>query len=127
MTSWRTILLSLVDDAIALALMAIALAWLTSANYLQPAVALVLGALGAAVVLIIAYKSTVALTLRPKVGTGMVGRKGVAATEIAPDGMVLIDGELWKASSREPIAKGAAITVVGAKGLQLEASEDKNS
>ena len=93
---------------------------------MAPAVALLIGIAGTAILLVIAYKTAVVLLMSPKVVTSMVGRRGIAVTEIKPDGMVLIEGELWKASSREPIEKGAAALVVGAEGLRLIVVADKN-
>jgi len=126
LTAWRTVLLAVADDAIAAAVLVIALAWLAMEGFLAPAVALLIGIAGTAILLVIAYKTAAVLLMSPKVVTSMVGRRGNAVTEIKPDGMVLIEGELWKASSREPIEKGAAAIVVGAEGLRLIIVADKN-
>lgn len=124
--SWRVVLLAVADDAAAFVLMTIALAWLTSEGILAPSVAVAVGAAGTALLAIIAYKTAVALALKPMVDPSMVGRRGIAVTEISPDGMVLIEGEMWKAWSRAPIERGSAVTVEKSEGLKLTVAADKN-
>ena len=64
--------------------------------------------------------------LRP-VTTGseaLVGARGEAREELAPEGMVFVRGALWRAVSEgEAIHAGAAVRVVGRKGLQLKVAE----
>jgi len=58
--------------------------------------------------------------LRPTTGSaGMVGQAGVADTEIAPEGWVKVQGELWRAVSAEPVRAGQPITVSSVEGLTL--------
>lgn len=49
----------------------------------------------------------------------MVGQTGVAATDIAPDGMVRLKGELWRATSEKRIRQGEEVVVKDVKGLVL--------
>lgn len=50
----------------------------------------------------------------------MVGSKGKAVSPLVPEGMVKIDGELWRAKSAEgKINKGDYIEVVGEDKLKL--------
>ena len=126
MTAWRTIFLAVVDDAVAAAVLVVALAWLAMEGFLAPAAALLIGIAGTSILLAIAYKTTAALLMTPKVVTSMVGRRGIAVTEIKPDGMVLIEGEMWRASSQSPVEKGAALTVIRSEGLRLIVSAEKN-
>jgi membrane-bound serine protease (ClpP class) len=52
--------------------------------------------------------------------TSMVGATGKAAGKLAPEGMVKIHGELWRAVSEEgEINIGEDIVVTGEKGLKL--------
>jgi membrane-bound serine protease (ClpP class) len=51
---------------------------------------------------------------------GMIGLRGRAETEIAPEGTVFVRGELWRARSRVKIAAGESIRVIGMEGLTLE-------
>jgi len=68
--------------------------------------------------------------LRP-VTTGseaLLGARGEAREEIAPEGMVYVRGALWKAVSEGgPIHAGEPVRVVGRKGLQLQVAANGNS
>ncbi len=51
----------------------------------------------------------------------LVGAVGEAREELAPEGLVFVQGALWKAvASPSPIQVGTPVRVVGRKGLQLE-------
>lgn len=50
---------------------------------------------------------------------GIVGRKGKATTDIKNEGMVFVDGELWRAKTDSEIEKDSEIEVVGMEGLSL--------
>lgn len=50
---------------------------------------------------------------------GMVGEKGVAHTDLSPEGQVFIYGEYWHAVSLEPVAKGEKVEVVKVEDLKL--------
>ncbi|MEW6482324.1 MAG: nodulation protein NfeD [bacterium] len=51
---------------------------------------------------------------------GMIGNRGKATTQIQKEGMVFVDGELWKARSEEEIEKDTEIEVVAIEGLVLK-------
>jgi len=51
---------------------------------------------------------------------GLVGETGVAQTDLAPVGTVLVHGELWRARSRQTVANGEQVRVARVDGLQLE-------
>jgi membrane-bound serine protease (ClpP class) len=57
---------------------------------------------------------------------GMIGLKGRAETEIAPEGTVFVRGELWRARSQMKIAQGESIRVIGLRGLTLEVEAEKD-
>ncbi len=58
---------------------------------------------------------------KPRTGTnGLVGEIGVVKKTILTEGRVLVHGELWKATSKDPIEKGATVRVVKVKRLVLE-------
>ncbi len=61
--------------------------------------------------------------LRRKAVTGMadmVGSQGKVVSQLAPEGMVMIEGELWEAKSVEGnIDRGEEVKVVGQEGLKL--------
>jgi membrane-bound serine protease (ClpP class) len=55
-------------------------------------------------------------------GERLVGKTGRATEEIAPEGYIEIQGELWKAhlnSARRPAPKNSTVRVTGARGLTL--------
>jgi membrane-bound serine protease (ClpP class) len=43
----------------------------------------------------------------------MVGSAGTAMEPLAPEGHVLVEGEIWRAVASRPVAKGTALRVVG--------------
>jgi membrane-bound serine protease (ClpP class) len=52
--------------------------------------------------------------------TGLIGEKGVAYTDLMPEGgQVFVHGEYWQAMSEEPIKAGERIEVVKVVGLKL--------
>lgn len=63
----------------------------------------------------------------PKVGMeAMLGKKGIATSRIAKSGMVLIDGEYWRAMSEEAIEKDEAVEVIGIEGLRLKVKKSNS-
>ena len=53
--------------------------------------------------------------------SAMVGRLGLARTGLAPEGQVMIDGELWRAVSQDgAVAAGEAVRVAAIDGLTLK-------
>lgn len=57
----------------------------------------------------------------------IVGKEGVAKEDIEPgrEGYVLVEGELWRAVSKEPIKAGEPIVIIGKKGFLLEVKKKK--
>jgi len=65
-----------------------------------------------------------ALKRRVKSGMeGVVGRKGVAKTGIAREGVALIEGEDWNAFSDHEIPAGAKVEVMAVEGLKIKVRE----
>ena len=52
--------------------------------------------------------------------SGMVGLEGRVESTLAPDGRVLVRGELWDAYSPVRLDRGQAVRVTGVRGLRLE-------
>jgi membrane-bound serine protease (ClpP class) len=50
---------------------------------------------------------------------GMIGQAGVAATDLAPEGWVYVQGERWKAVAEAPIGAGEKVRVASVEGLTL--------
>jgi len=65
---------------------------------------------------------------KPSLEERLVGKVGVAKTEIAPNvpGVVHVDGEDWTAYSDEKINRGERVVVVAVKGLTLSVTKLKH-
>jgi membrane-bound serine protease (ClpP class) len=64
--------------------------------------------------------------LKPKGGKeGMVGDEGVAVSEMAMDGKVLVRGEYWSAFSDTPLAKGTKVRVVSVENMKVRVEPDE--
>jgi membrane-bound serine protease (ClpP class) len=57
-------------------------------------------------------------------GDSMVGAVGQVRQELAPEGLVFVQGALWKASAESPIPAGSAVRVVGREGLELQVAPE---
>jgi membrane-bound serine protease (ClpP class) len=55
---------------------------------------------------------------------GIIGKAGVAETEIAPEGWVRVLGERWKSVADQPIAAGEKVTVTSVAGLTLRVRKE---
>jgi membrane protein implicated in regulation of membrane protease activity len=49
----------------------------------------------------------------------MAGKTGIAVTDCNPTGQVKLEGRVWKASSRVPVAAGTPVVVTSVDGLEL--------
>ena len=79
-------------------------------------IALVVG-IGTAV---IGYYS--ARALRQPIATGkeaMIGQAGEVVSDLNPEGLVRVGGELWVADAPEPIAKGTRVQVAEVSGAKI--------
>ena len=54
---------------------------------------------------------------------GMIGKTGVAETEINPEGKVFVEGEIWDAYSDTPIKKGEKVKITSVEGLKLKVAK----
>ena len=84
--------------------------------------------LGFAAVAVLLARLAVAAQRQPPVmgQAAMIGEAGEALTAIAPDraGQVATHGEIWNATSGEPIPKGARVRVTGVDRLTLVVRRD---
>ena len=55
---------------------------------------------------------------------GMVGEVGTALTDIGPQGKVRVHGEIWQASSPQPIESGNRVRVVAVEGLNVRVTRE---
>jgi membrane-bound serine protease (ClpP class) len=82
-------------------------------------------AAGTALFFIIAFGFAVRAHKR-KVTTGqkgLVGEVGVARTPLRPEGLVFIQGEIWKAEADQPIRKGEKVVVTAVELLTLKVTK----
>lgn len=57
----------------------------------------------------------------PRTGAaGIVGEVGIVKKAIMPDGKIMIRGELWNATAKEPIPEGTRVRVLNLENLVLE-------
>ena len=48
-----------------------------------------------------------------------MGLRGQAATDLDPEGWVIVQGERWRARAEDPVAAGEAVEVLSVDGLEL--------
>ncbi len=73
------------------------------------------------VITIVLMRYAIAAKLRKAVTgeEGMTGALGVAQTDLAPEGRILVHGELWAARAAQKIPKGTRVRVREVEGLTL--------
>lgn len=94
----------------------------TDVPFLQISWAVILPVVGltAALTLLMVGMGVRAMRRPPTTGReGMVGLVGVAKTPVAPQGKLLVHGELWEAVSDQPIQPGDEAVVLRLEGLTL--------
>jgi membrane-bound serine protease (ClpP class) len=94
----------------------------TDAPFLQISWSVILPvvALAAGLTLLMVGMGLRAMRRQPTTGReGMVGLVGVAKTSVAPQGKILVHGELWEAISEEPLQPGDQAEVMKLEGLTL--------
>ncbi len=57
-------------------------------------------------------------------GEAMLGSVGQVREAIAPEGLVFVQGALWKATAQAPIPVGSTVRVVGRQGLELQVAPE---
>lgn len=55
---------------------------------------------------------------------GLVGEKGVVTVALKPEGKIKVHGEIWTATSSEPLSKGSSVRVLDAEGMILKVEEE---
>jgi membrane-bound serine protease (ClpP class) len=87
-------------------------------QFVELGILLVIGALLAV------YARWVGSTIRRKPFTGvetLIGKTGIATTDLAPKGEVSVDGIIWEANATVPrIEKGSGVMILSITGLTLE-------
>jgi len=88
--------------------------------------AIVVSALAAGFFWIVSRKALEAALVEPSHDLGrLMGAIGEAKSQIHHEGSAQVMGELWTVRSKEPIAAGALIRVVGREGFILEVTEEE--
>lgn len=94
------------------------------AQYLEIGIFIVIGGLLA----IYARWVSRSLHNKPIVGPeAIIGKSGVAITDLAPSGEIVVDGIIWKAAfsgSKGTVQKGSSVKVVSRDGLVLEVESE---
>ncbi|WP_258359995.1 NfeD family protein [Moorella sulfitireducens] len=54
----------------------------------------------------------------------LVGTTGKALTDIKPEGIILAEGERWKAESPEPIEAGQKVVIIEVEGLKVKVKKE---
>jgi membrane-bound serine protease (ClpP class) len=57
-------------------------------------------------------------------GDSMVGAVGQVRRELAPEGLVFVQGALWKAIAESPIPTGSTVRVLSRNGLELQVAPE---
>jgi membrane-bound serine protease (ClpP class) len=94
---------------------------------ISPAFVITLGIIMGALSFIIVTLITKTMKSRVKTGSkGLIGQTAVVKTPLAPQGMVLFEGELWKAETSEDIiTEGKKVIIDDIQGLLLKVHEKK--
>jgi membrane-bound serine protease (ClpP class) len=87
---------------------------------LSPAVVLPVALVLGATVLVLASRAVRAQRAPSRAGAeALVGVEGEVVAPLAPDGMIGIRGEYWRATAAAPLPRGARVRVVAAAGREL--------
>ncbi len=117
-------IIALVDELVVAAAIVIILVVLGKAFGLVSAgIALVLGGIAVGVLVLVGVVTARAQLRKPVLGAeAMIGKKGRVVEPLDPEGLVVIDGEYWRAVSynKKRIDKNEIVIVVGIKGLLLQ-------
>lgn len=109
----------LLDEALLVAIVLLVL-WKVGVRLSPVVIISVVVALG--VWLLVLYKIIVSIGRRRQVGgrEGMIGLQGKVLKPLAPEGVIRVRGELWKASSvGDSIDTDEEVTIVGIERLRL--------
>jgi membrane-bound serine protease (ClpP class) len=85
-------------------------------------------AIGTGAFFVFAFAMALKIRLtKPTTGSeGLLEAKGVALTNIAPEGKIRAHGEIWTASSDEKIKKGDKIKIISVDGLEIKVEKIVN-
>jgi len=120
LTDWVKVLVLLLDEAVVIAAVFVALHYFGVEIPLL--LTLVLGVILGGLVLVVHVKVIPSFHLKKSTGReGMVGQDGEAILPLTPSGRIMIKDEIWNAESVDGnIDKGSHVEVVGVNGLTLK-------
>ncbi len=116
-------IIALVDEfVVALAVIFLIIVGLRASGMISTTTAIIVSIIIALAFGIAGYLAALAQLEKPKTGVeSLIGEVGEAIEDIAPEGMILIKGEYWRAKNKGniPIKKGQKVIVKDFKGLLL--------
>jgi len=117
----REALIALLDEALVVLALAGAVIYSAySAGLVGAAGAAALMALISGILAIIVWRVAEAQTRREVVGPeSLIGAIGVAIDDLDPEGMIMVEGEVWRARASSRIGRGERVRVVSYSGLLL--------
>jgi membrane-bound serine protease (ClpP class) len=96
--------------------------------YMRASLVVIICAVAATAAFFIFAMGMAARAQRRKVTTGdkgLIGKEGIARTQLNPEGDVFIHGEIWRAEADETIEKGEKVIVTGVENLTLRVTKKK--
>ncbi len=119
----REAIIALIDElAIAIAIVVVGVGVAHAAGLVSLRTAGIIGAVIIGVLALIGYLGGIAQLKKPVAGVeALEGRTGIVIEELKPEGLVLLDGEYWRAVSitRQPIPPNTKVVVRRVEGLTL--------
>jgi len=116
-------IIALIDEfVVALAVIFIIIVGLRASGIISTTTAIIVSIIIAIVFGVAGYLAALAQLEKPKTGVeSLIGEVGEAIEDLAPEGMILIKGEYWRAKYKgdTPIKKGEKVVVKDFKGLLL--------
>ncbi len=120
-------IIALLDElAVAAAIIIIVLALSCALNIISLKTAVISGCIIGAILAYVGYLAGKAQLKKPSVGAeALVGKKGIVVEELTPEGIILVEGEYWKAVSisGKRVPRDRQVVVKGFRGLVLYVEE----
>ncbi len=123
MTRGIEALIAVIDEAlIVIAFLLLGIYIARSAGLIDVSTAVAVASGVGGFIVLIAYLVIRVHSRRPAVGPeALLGMEGQVFEDLNPEGLVLVEGEIWRARSRggEKIPRGMKVRVIGVEGLTL--------
>ena len=116
-------LIAIIDEAlIIIAFLLLGIYVARSAGLIDVSTAVAVASGVGGFIVLIAYLVIRAHSRRPAVGPeALIGMEGQVFEDLDPEGLILVEGEIWRARSKggEKIPRGMKVRVIGVEGLTL--------